>query len=53
MNNHRTTKGERRESKRRKRRNMAVAGTGLRDLQNILRKRAEKIRKQEEEEKTS
>lgn len=51
MNNNRITKGERRESKRRKRRKMAVSGAGVRNLQNILRKRAEKIRKQEEEEK--
>ncbi|PKB61643.1 MAG: hypothetical protein BZY79_02700 [SAR202 cluster bacterium Casp-Chloro-G4] len=51
MNNHHITKGEKRESKRRKRRKMAVSGTGVRNLQNILRKRSEKIRKQEEEEK--
>jgi hypothetical protein len=48
MNNHRITKGERRESKRRKRRKMAVSGTGVRNLHSIIRKRAEKIRKQEE-----
>lgn len=51
MNNHRVTKGERRESKRRKRRKMAVSGTGVRNLQTIIRKRAEKIRKHEEADK--
>ena len=53
MNNNRITKGERRESKRRKRRKMAVSGTGVRNLQTIIQKRAEKIRKKEEEEKPS
>ncbi len=47
MNNHLITKGERRESKRRKRRKMAVSGTGVHNLHSIIRKRAEKIRKQE------
>jgi hypothetical protein len=51
MNNHLITKGERRESKRRKRRKMAVSGTGVHNLHSIIRKRAEKIRKQEEEDK--
>ena len=49
MNNHRITKGERRESKRRKRRKMAVSGTGVRNLHSIIRKRSQKIRKQEED----
>ena len=51
MNNHRITKGEIRESKRRKRRKMAVSSNGVRNLHSIICKRAEKIRKQEEEDK--
>lgn len=50
MNNYRATRGERRESKRRKRRKMAISGVGVRNLQTIIRKRAEKIRKQEKKE---
>ncbi len=48
MNSYRTTKGERREAKRRRRRKMAVSGTGVRNLQTIIKKRADKIRKQED-----
>ena len=53
MNNYLATRGERRESKRRKRRKMAISGVGVRNLQTIIRKRAEKIRKQEKEDRPS
>ena len=39
------TKGERREKKRRKRREMRVSGGSVRELQDIIRRRAEKLRK--------
>ena len=39
------TKGERRESKRRKRRKMRVVGTSVRALQEIIRRRANALRK--------
>ena len=39
------TKGERRERKREKRRKMRVVGTSVRMLQNIIKKRADKLRK--------
>ena len=42
------TKGERREAKRRKRRKMKVVGRSVRVLQDILRRRAKKIRKGED-----
>lgn len=41
----RETKGERREDKRHKRRKMRVVGAGVRVLQDIIRRRAEKIKK--------
>ncbi len=41
------TKGEKRESKRRKRRKMGVSGRGVRVIQDIIRRRAEKIREEE------
>ena len=40
-----STKGERRERKRRKRRQMRVVGRSVRLLQDIIRRRAERIRK--------
>jgi hypothetical protein len=39
------TKGERREAKRRKRREMHVVGRSVRLLQEIIRRRSEKARK--------
>ena len=42
------TKGERREYKRRNRRKMKVVGRSVRLLQEIIRKKAEKIRKKSE-----
>ena len=39
------TKGERREEKRRRRRRMHVVGRSVRLLQEIIRRRAEKLRK--------
>ena len=39
------TKGERREAKRRKRRRMRVVGRSVRLLQEIIRRRAEKLLK--------
>ncbi len=39
------TKGERREAKRKKRRKMRVVGTSVRVLQDIIRRRAESLRK--------
>ena len=39
------TKGERRERKRQKRRKMRVVGTSVRTLQNIIKKRADRLRK--------
>ena len=44
-----STKGERREQKRRKRRKMGVTGRSVRLLQDIIRRRAEKLRKKEAE----
>ena len=44
-----STKGERRDRKRRKQREMTVSGAGVRRLQGILRERAEKLKKQERE----
>ena len=41
------TKGERREQKRRKRREMKVVGKSVQTIQQILRKRAEDARKEE------
>ena len=38
------TKGERREAKRRSRRKMRVVGRSVRLLQEIIRRRAEKLR---------
>ena len=38
------SKGERRERKRRKRREMKVVGRSVRVLQEIIRRRAEKLR---------
>ena len=43
------TKGEKREAKQRKRRKMRVVGRGVKTLQDIIRRRAEKIRKEEAE----
>ena len=40
------TRGERRETSRRKRRKMRVVGRGVRALQDIIRRRAEKVRKE-------
>ena len=40
------TRGERRDAKRRKSRKMRVFGRSVRLLQEIIRRRAEKIRKQ-------
>ena len=45
--NNRLTKGERREAKRRKRRRMGVSGRSVRTVQEIIRKRAERLRKEE------
>ena len=42
------TRGERREEKRRKRRKMRVVGRGVRVLQEIIRRRAEKLSKKDE-----
>ena len=39
------TKGERRESKRRKRRKMRVVGASVRVIQDIIRRRADALRK--------
>ncbi len=39
------TKGERRETKRRKRHKMRVVGAGVRVLQEIIRRRANALRK--------
>ena len=39
------TRGERREEKRRKRRKMRVVGRSVRFLQEIIRRRAERLRK--------
>ena len=39
------TKGERRERKRQKRSKMRVVGTSVRTLQNIIKKRADRLRK--------
>lgn len=39
------TRGERREEKRRKRRKMRVVGRSVRLLQEIIRRRAERLRK--------
>ena len=39
------TKGERREAKRRKRRKMLVVGRSVRVLQDIIRRRAQRLRK--------
>ena len=47
MNEH-ETKGERREEKRRKRRQMRVAGRGVRLLQEIIRRRSEKLSDKDE-----
>ena len=41
--NERETKGERREEKRRKRRRMKVVGRSVRLLQEIIRRRSEKL----------
>ena len=41
--NERETKGERREEKRRKRGKMKVAGRSVRLLQEIIRRRSEKL----------
>ena len=41
------TKGERREKKRKKRREMRVSGGSVRVLQDIIRRRAEKLREKE------
>ena len=41
----RDTKSERREAKRRKRRTMGVAGRGVRLLQEIIKRRADRARK--------
>ena len=40
-NEDRTTKGERREQKRRKKHEMKVSGSSVRQLQDIIRKKAE------------
>ena len=42
-NEERVTKGERRESKRRKRSKMGVSGQGVRQLQDIIRRRSQEI----------
>ena len=42
------TRGERREKKRRKRRKMRVVGRGVRVLQEIIRRHAEKLSKKDE-----
>jgi hypothetical protein len=39
------TRGERRDEKKRKRRKMKVVGRSVRALQDIIRRRAEKLRK--------
>ena len=44
------TKGEKRDSKRRKRRKMGISGRGVRVIQDIIRRRAEKIREEESKE---
>ena len=41
------TRGKRREEKRRKRRKMRVVGRSVRVLQDIIMRRAEKLRKRE------
>ena len=41
------TRGERREADRRKRRKMRVVGRGVRVLQDIIRRRAAKVREEE------
>ena len=41
----RGTRGERREQKRRKRRAMRVVGRSVKLIQELIRKRAEKLRK--------
>ncbi len=40
------TKGERREAKRRKRRSMRVVGRSVRVLQDIIRRKAQRARKE-------
>ena len=40
-----STKGERRESKQRKRRKMRVVGRSVRLLQDLIRRRAEQLKK--------
>ena len=42
------TRGDRREEKRQKRRKMRVVGRGVRVLQEIIRRRAEKLSKKDE-----
>jgi hypothetical protein len=42
------TRGERREGSRRKRRKMRVVGRSVRALQDIIRRRAEKARKEDD-----
>jgi hypothetical protein len=49
MEEERETRAERREARRKKRRKMRVSGRGVRTLQEIIRRRAEKIYKEEEE----
>ena len=46
MDDHKT-KGERREAKRRKRGQMGVVGRSVRLLQEIIRRRAERLRKRD------
>ena len=41
------TRGDRRETSRRKRRKMRVVGRGVRVLQDIIRRRAAKVREEE------
>jgi len=43
------TKGERRDEKRRKRRKMRISGRSVRALQEIIRRRAEKLRRQKDD----
>ncbi len=47
----RTTKGEGREGKRRKRRKMKVVGRSVRALQDIIMRKARDARKDEEEDR--
>ena len=43
------TRGERREEKRRKRRKMRMSGRSVRTLQEIIRRRAERLRRKKDD----